>query len=96
MGWLGRRWYRRLVQSCDCKPQHNVVEHGHCLKCGYTRGVLTRAWVDDQGVAARSFVSTRGRERRDFPVRPNRKLSAKLRATKNEYVDESIIRRVAP
>ena len=87
--------------SCTCAPRHgdtephSLVEHGHCTKCGYTRGVLTRAWVDDKGVGARPFVSTRGRQRQDFPVRPNRKLSAKLRATKNDYVDESIIRRVA-
>jgi hypothetical protein len=52
--------------SCVCDPEHNLTEHGHCLKCGYPRDAVTRGWVDENGAPrARSFVSSRARRHRN-------------------------------
>ncbi len=73
------------VLSCGCDPQRNVLEPGHCYHCGKPRGIITREWVDDGGVPARSFVATRGLPQRDLRVRPDRELSNKLRATRGRW-----------
>jgi hypothetical protein len=70
--------------SCKCEPEHNLVEHEHCLKCGYPRGVVTRGWVTDPAVTARSFVVTPARAD-TWRLRPDRALSTKLRRTRKDW-----------
>jgi hypothetical protein len=70
--------------SCVCEPEHNVTEHGHCLKCGCPRGVVRREWVTDPAPQARTLVVMRGLPPHDLRVRPDRELSTKLRRTRRD------------
>ena len=47
------------VLSCVCDPQRNTLEPAHCHQCGKPRGIITRGWVDENGVSARVAVVTR-------------------------------------
>jgi hypothetical protein len=69
--------------SCICEPQHNLIEHDHCLKCSYPRGVVTRGWVTDPAPSTRSFVVTPARAE-SWRLRPDRELAAKLRRTRTD------------
>ena len=45
--------------SCVCEPRRNVVEHGHCMQCGYPRGPVVREWLTDPAPPARSYADIR-------------------------------------
>ena len=70
--------------SCRCAPKGMLVVGGVCFACGRPRGLVTRAWLDDEGVPARSFVATPARAD-TWRTRPDRKLSAKLRHTRGRW-----------
>jgi hypothetical protein len=74
--------------SCKCSPKRNIVIGGMCFHCGRQRGVVTRAWLDDD-MRARSFVSSRA------PARRNPRLGDRKRKPIREFVDESITEAVA-
>lgn len=70
--------------SCRCTPKGHLVIGGVCFACGKPRGAVTRAWLDDEGVQARSFVTTPA-ARGAWRLRPDRELSTKLRGTRRDW-----------
>ena len=41
---------------CACWPQHNVVEHGHCVKCGHALGFEFAEWIHGPAPGSRQLV----------------------------------------
>jgi hypothetical protein len=73
--------------ACVCEPRpgdqhkHNVVELGHCLKCGYSRTKVMREWV--LGPGRRASRPLAARTRKDtWRVSPDRALREQLKKTK--------------
>jgi hypothetical protein len=80
---------------CDCDPTPELNDAGQCTHCGHPRSADAVDWLDDPPPPSRSFVLVGSPKRDRWKTRPTRSDAARLRKTRREFVDESIIRGAA-
>jgi hypothetical protein len=78
------------ARSCECKPAHNLVDRGMCVKCCHPRGESSvEAWLEvARDVQSRQLVTR-------SPARRNPRYGDRKPKPVREFVDESIIEAVA-
>jgi hypothetical protein len=79
---------------CKCDPKGHLVDGFVCVPCGRARGNGGVAWLAGD-IPSRQLSIHQPSRAREWRTRPNRSESARLRSTRRDYIDESIIRGVA-
>lgn len=81
---------------CKCDPKGHLVDGVVCVPCGRARGNGGAAWLWLAGdIPSRQLAVHQPSRAREWRTRPNRSESARLRRTRRDYVDESIIKAAA-
>jgi hypothetical protein len=79
---------------CKCDPKGHLVDEAVCVPCGRPRGNGGVAWLAGD-ISSRQLSVHQPSRAREWRTRPSRNESARLRSTRRDYVDESIIKAVA-
>jgi hypothetical protein len=79
---------------CKCDPKGHLVDGVICVPCGRARGNGGVAWLAGD-IPSRQLSVHQPSRAREWRTRPNRSESARLRSTRRDYIDQSIIKAVA-
>jgi hypothetical protein len=79
---------------CMCDPKGHLVDGGVCVPCGRARGNGGVAWLAGD-IPSRQLTVHQPSRACEWRTRPSRSESARLRSTRRDYIDESIIKAVA-